>query len=99
MKVCILQPMQQLMQRGQVTGGHWVIEHELETRRHPEPLMGWTASDDTLNQVKINFRTLEEAEAFAQKKGWEYTIQPADDRRVQPKSYLDNFKPRGDKST
>jgi hypothetical protein len=89
--------MQQLMQRGHFAGGHWVIEHDLETPRHPEPLMGWSASDDTLNQVKLNFQTLEEAEAFAKKQGWYYTIQPADKRRVQPKSYLDNFKLRGDK--
>ncbi len=97
MKVTILQPIQQLMQRGNVTGGHWLIECNMETRRYPEPLMGWTASSDTLNQIKLNFKTLEEAKAFAERKGWEYSIEAARERIVKPRTYIDNFKTRGDK--
>ncbi len=99
MKVRIYQPVQQLMQRGHVTGGHWLIEHEQESRRYPEPLMGWTASSDTLNQVKLNFRTLEEAKQFAEKKGWDYSISAENPRKVKPRNYIDNFKTRGDRET
>ena len=73
MKVRIHQPAQQSMQRGHSGAGLWLIEHEPASRRYPEPLMGWTASGDTLNQVKLNFATLEEAKQFAEKKGWEYS--------------------------
>ena len=97
MKVRIYQPMQQLMQRGNVTGGHWLIEPEPETRRYPEPLMGWTASGDTLNQVKLHFKSLDEAKQFAEKKGWDYTISAEHPRKIKPRNYIDNFKTRGDR--
>jgi hypothetical protein len=97
MKVRIYQPIQQPMQRGHVTGGHWLIEPEPETRRYPEPLMGWTASGDTLNTVKLNFSTLEEARNFAEKKGWEYSVTPEHERHTKPRNYIDNFKTRGDR--
>ena len=97
MKVRIHQPVQQPMQRGHVTGGHWLLEHEAGSRRYPEPLMGWTASSDTLNQVQLNFGTQEEAVRFAEKNGWEYSIEPVRARKTRPRNYIDNFKTRGDK--
>jgi hypothetical protein len=97
MKVVIHQPMPQLMQRGRSGDRLWLMEPEHETRRYPEPLMGWTASGDTLNQVKLNFATLDEATQFAEKKGWEYSVTPAKSRKVRPRSYLDNFRTRGDR--
>jgi hypothetical protein len=97
MKVRIYQPIQQLMQRGHNDSAHWLIEHEPESRRYPEPLMGWTASSDTLNQVKLTFKTLDEAKQFAQKKGWDYTISAEHKRKTKPRNYIDNFKTRGDR--
>jgi hypothetical protein len=97
MKVTIMQPIQQPMQRGNLSGGHWLLECDPETRRYPEPLMGWTASGDTLNQVRLNFKTLDEAKAFAERKGWDYTVEQAHVRTVRPRTYIDNFKTRGDR--
>ena len=80
------------MQSGFAKTGQWILEYIPETRRSPEDLMGWTASGDTLNQVKLKFETKEAAIAFAQAKGWQYLISKAKSRKVRPRNYVDNFK-------
>jgi len=92
MKVRIFQPSKNTMQSGRAKVGKWILEYELETARGPEPLMGWTASGDTLNQVRLNFKTAEDAVVYAQSKGWEYTVLPPHERRVVPRNYGDNFR-------
>jgi len=92
MKVRIYQPSKTAMQSGRGKTHNWVLEYEIETPRRPEPLMGWIASGDTLNQVRLRFPTKEEAVAFAERKGWSYDVAEARERRVQPKSYADNFR-------
>lgn len=92
MDVRIYQPSKTAMQSGLAKTDAWVIEYELETARRPETLMGWVASGDTNNQVRLKFETLEEAKAFASKEGWNYTILPARQKRVKPRNYADNFK-------
>ncbi len=81
------------MQSGRAGMAEWVIVHDREeVPRVPEPLMGWTAADDTLNEVSLTFKTAEEAVAFAQKKGWTYSLGHAHARKVKPRNYSDNFR-------
>ncbi|MCB1537462.1 MAG: ETC complex I subunit [Rhodospirillales bacterium] len=94
MKVRIYQPARSATQSGRARLGLWVLEYERETKRGPEPLMGWTASGDTLNQVTLEFPTREEAVAYAERKGWEYTAGQPHPRIVTPRNYVDNFKYR-----
>ena len=94
MDVKIYKPAKTAMQSGRAKTGGWVLEYETETPRKPESLMGWTASGDTLNQVRLNFACAEEAAHYAQKKGWNYTLMPVQDRKVKPRNYGDNFKYR-----
>ncbi len=94
MKARIFKPTKSATQSGRGRTALWVLEYELETARRPEPLMGWTASGDTLNQVYLEFPTREDAIAYAQKKGWEYTAGEAQERQVTPRNYVDNFKYR-----
>jgi hypothetical protein len=54
--------------------------------------MGWVSSDDTLNQVRLKFDSAEDAISYAQGKGWEYSVQVAQERKVRPRNYMDNFK-------
>lgn len=54
--------------------------------------MGWVSSEDTLNQVKLKFSSKQEAVAYAEKRGWEYTVAVDRERKVRPRSYMDNFK-------
>ena len=92
MKVRIYQPSKSAMQSGRASTAKWLLEYETETPRAPEPLMGWTASGDTLNQVRLKFETIQDAVGYAQSKGWAYTVLPTHQRRVVPKNYGDNFK-------
>lgn len=101
MKVRIYSPSKNAMQSGRARAGGWVLEYEAQTPRRPEPLMGWVASGDTLNQVRLKFDRVEDAVDYAQTRGWEYTVIPAHQRRVVPRNYVDNFKyiPPGDKAS
>jgi len=92
MQVRIYKPNKSAMQSGQAKTGQWILEYELPTRRQPEPLMGWTASGDTCNQVRLKFGTAEQAMDFAKARGWGYTVSKAHARKVRPRNYADNFK-------
>jgi len=80
------------MQSGRAKTQSWVLEYELKSQRAPENLMGWTSSKDALGQVKLNFSSMEKAVEFANCKGWTYTVLPAQERKVTPRNYVDNFK-------
>ena len=80
------------MQSGKGKSRQWVLVHEPATPREIEPLMGYTASGDTRTQVRLAFDTLEEAEAYAQKNGIAYAVQPAHDSTPKRSSYPDNFR-------
>jgi hypothetical protein len=92
MNVKIYRPAKSTMQSGRAKSKAWVLEYELQTPRGPEALMGWTASGDTLNQVKLYFDTMDQAVEFAQQNAWNYTVLPAQERIVRPRNYVDNFK-------
>jgi hypothetical protein len=94
MQVRIWRPARTAMQSGRGNTRDWMLEYEPASPRRPEPLMGWVGSADTLNQVRLRFATKEEAVAFCERQGLAYTIEAAHDRRVRPRSYADNFKPR-----
>ncbi len=82
------------MQSGRAKSNEWVLEYELASPRRPEPLMGWSSAADTLSQIRLHFATKEDAVAFAERKGMTYAVEPEHRRRVQPRNYSDNFKPR-----
>jgi NADH dehydrogenase ubiquinone Fe-S protein 4 len=88
----IYQPAKTAMQSGRAKTRKWVLDYEQATQRMPDPLMGWTSARDTLNQVQLRFDTLEEAVAFAQKHGLDYTVIPPHRRAFKAKAYADNFR-------
>ena len=88
----ILRPAKTAMQSGRALTRKWVLEYEQATKRQPDPLMGWSSAQDTLNQIRLRFDSLDEAVAFAQKHGIDYQILDPQERRPRPKSYADNFR-------
>ena len=80
------------MQSGLAKTKLWVLEYEPETPRGPESLMGWTASGDTTNQVRLKFETQEQAIQHARENGWDYTLDIAHERIISPRNYADNFR-------
>ena len=88
----IYRPSKTAMQSGRGQARKWILEYEPPTPRRPDPLMGWTSAEDTLNEVQLRFDTRDEAVAFADRLGIEYAIIPPHDSTEKPKSYADNFR-------
>lgn len=93
----IYRPARSAMQSGKGKSNSWILVHEPATARGIEPLMGYTSSTDMRQQVRLSFETQEEAEAYAQRNGIPYTVQPAHDPTPKRVSYPDNF--RSDRKT
>lgn len=92
MKARIYKPAKSAMQSGRANTKEWVLEYESQSARVPEPLMGWVSSKDTLHQVHIAFDDRDSAIAFARKHGIDFDVLEQQTRKIQPKSYLDNFR-------
>lgn len=90
MQVRIYRPAKTAMQSGTGNTRDWVLESEPRSKRI-DPLMGWTGSGDMMGQVKLSFASKDEAVAYAEKKGWMYTVDEPKLRAVRPKAYADNF--------
>ena len=90
MKVRIFKPAKTAMQSGQANTKEWILESE-PAPKILDPLMGWTGSRDTMQQVQLWFNTLDEAKVHAERNGWQYVVEKPHDRPVRAKAYADNF--------
>jgi NADH dehydrogenase (ubiquinone) Fe-S protein 4 len=59
--------------------------------RWENPLTGWQSSADYMQGTHLNFKTKEDAIAFAGKQGYEYFVQEPTEKRFTPKAYANNF--------
>jgi len=92
MRARIYRPAKNAMQSGRARTRHWVLEFEPETAKLPDPLMGWTSSNDMRQQVQLDFETREEAIAYAEKHAIPFQVFEPHLTKVRPKSYPDNFR-------
>jgi ETC complex I subunit conserved region len=92
MSARIYKPAKTAMQSGLARTKEWVLEHEAETARFIDPLMGWTGSRDTRAQIRLEFDSKEEAIAYAEQHGLAYRLSEPMARKPIKKSYADNFK-------
>lgn len=93
----IYRPARNAMQSGKGKTKQWLLVFEQTDARGIDPLMGYTTSADTQQQVRLSFPTLEEAEAYATRNGIPYSVQPVNEPSVKRVSYPDNF--RSDRKT
>jgi hypothetical protein len=89
----IFRPAPNAMQSGRGNSKQWVLVYERSAPQEIEPLMGYTSSGDTPTQVQLSFDSLEAAEAFCQREGIPYQVQPAHSTTPKRSSYPDNFRP------
>lgn len=92
MIVRIYKPAKTAMQSGLARTKEWLLEPEPSVARAVDPLMGWTSGADTSAQLRLEFDTLDEAVAYAEREGLAYTVIEPEARRVVKKAYADNFK-------
>ena len=88
----IYKPAKTAMQSGTARTKQWLLEFERLEPRQIEPLMGWTSSGDTRQQVKLWFDSKEEAIAYATREGIPFRVEEPGDEKRRTMSYADNFK-------
>ncbi len=87
----IYKPAKTAMQSGVAKTKDWVLEFEPEQPREVEPLMGWTSSADTKQQLSLRFATKDEAIAYCERHGLAYHLSNAKESARRPMAYADNF--------
>ena len=92
MRARIYKPAKNSMQQGNARSKLWLLEFEPESAKVPDPLMGWTSSDDMRQQVVLEFDTSAEAVAYAEQHGIAFQVFEPHAPKPRPKSYSDNFR-------
>lgn len=87
----IYRPARTAMQSGKAKTHEWVLQFEPATARIPDPLMGWTSSDDMNGEVTLRFESKEEAVDYANRHGIAFRLFETRDPRLVIKAYADNF--------
>lgn len=79
-------------QSGKANAGLWLLEFERVKPVRPDPLTGWNGSGDTNTQVRLIFRTSDEAIVFAKRHGLDYHLVQPTPVKLKLQSYADNFR-------
>lgn len=87
----IYRPAKTAMQSGRAKTKLWVLEYAPASPKSQDPLMGWTSSGDTKQQLKLQFATRDEAIAYAQANGIAYVVHEPHADPLKAKSYAANF--------
>ena len=87
----IFRPAKSSMSSGRARSRDWVLEFEPASARHPDPLMGWSASGDMNGQVRMSFESEDEAVAYCRRHGIDFQVAPYKPRHHVIKAYADNF--------
>ena len=88
----IYKPAKTAMQSGRANARDWVLDFEPAGGKAQDPLMGWTSSGDTRQQVRLRFATKEEAIAYCRRRRIDCEVDEAKERAIRPKSYASNFR-------
>lgn len=93
MQARIYQSPKNAMQSGMHNTRFWILEYCPTEPRRIDPLMGWTSSGDMRGQVRLRFRSQEEAVGYARRHGIPFVLEAPKPRRpnVRPMGYGGNF--------
>ena len=96
-RVRIYRPAKNALQSGTANTSRWIAEFEPEAAKKVDPLMGWTGSADTRQQVRLRFDGRDQAIAYAERNGFDYEVEEPAPRVHVRKNYADKFawKPAG----
>ena len=79
-------------QSGKAKAGRWVLELEREQPLRPDPQTGGSGSGGTGTQLRIAFNSMDEAIAYATRKGLAFHLVPAAPTTLKIQTYADNFR-------
>ena len=93
MSARIYRPAKSAMSSGQAKSRDWVLEFANDLGRQVDPLMGWTSSEDTQAQVRLQFPTKEAALEYAADHGIDAAVTEPKVRKpnVRARGYAENF--------
>jgi NADH dehydrogenase (ubiquinone) Fe-S protein 4 len=89
-KAKIYMPSKTAMQSGTKKYDKWIIEFITE-KPGINPLMGWESSTDTYSELKLEFNSKDLAIEYAKKNKINYELIEPKIRKINKKSYADNF--------
>ena len=89
-KALIYKPSKSAMQSGFKKYNKWTIEF-ITDKPGINPLMGWESSTDTYSELKLLFDNKELAIEYAKKNKINYEIIEPNIKKINKKSYADNF--------
>ncbi len=89
-KAKIYKPSKTAMQSGTKKYDKWIIEFITE-KPGINPLMGWESSTDTYSELKLEFNSKDLAIEYAKKNKINYELIEPKVRKINKKSYADNF--------
>ena len=86
-------PLKQLCHQGRPKPNFGCLEFAQTEARRIDPLMGWTSSDDTQTQVRLQFDTKDAAVAYAERHGIQATVVEPQKRatNIRAGGYGENF--------
>ena len=88
----IIEEQRRTTQSGKARDGRWTLEFERQQPQRPDPLTGWNGSGDTKTQVRLSFKSKDEALAYAERKGFEVHLVPSPPVSLKIQAYADNFR-------
>ncbi len=95
MRAKIYSPAPNTMQSGQLRTGDWILEFYPTNKKIIDPLMGWSGSKGTKNQLRMRFKTKESAIDYAQQNQIKYDLIETKARTRKPNirkmGYAENF--------
>jgi NADH dehydrogenase len=93
MRARIYQPAKTAMSSGTAKTRHWYLDFAPASAREVDPLMGWTSSEDTQTQVRLQFDTKEQALEYAEAHGIDAIVLTPHRRKpnVRKNGYGENF--------
>ena len=78
------------MQSGQKKFNKWSIDF-ITKKTGINPLMGWESSTDTYSEIKLQFNSKKLAIEYAKKNKIDYEVIEPNIKKINKKSYADNF--------
>jgi hypothetical protein len=89
-KAKIYKPTKTSMQSGKRNTKNWILEFDT-LNTGVNSLMGWTTSQDTMSEVKLEFKSRDQAILYAKNNNVDFYIIEPEERKLIKKSYTDNF--------
>ena len=89
-KAKIYKPSKTAMQSGTSKFDKWIIEFIVD-KPGINPLMGWESSTDTYGELSLEFKSKQLAINYAKKNRINFEIIEPNIKKINKKSYADNF--------